>query len=121
MEKVRIDMSQKIQKTNFIGNGSTIVKYILVMIATKTIAVAAAHGYNLPVNEIQLAEILGYILGFIIATIDAKWPNNIFNNIWELGIAKITEENKPSEEINFNDTELYPEDNIDEAMVDDET
>ena len=85
-------MSEKYSETNVIGNGSTIVKYILVMIATKTIAVAAAHGYNLPVDAVQLAEILGYILGFIIATIDAKWPNSIFNNIWELGIAKITED-----------------------------
>ena len=107
----------KYTEKNIIGNGSTIVKYILVMIATKTLAVAAAHGYNLPVDATQLAEILGYIIGFIIATIDAKWPNNIFNNIWELGIAKITED-KP--DVTFADTELYPEDNIDETMVDDE-
>ncbi len=107
----------KYTEKNILGNGSTIVKYILVMIATKTIAVAAAHGYNLPVDAVQLAEILGYILGFLIATIDAKWPNNIFNNIWELGIAKITEDEP---DVNFADTELYPEDNIDETMVDDE-
>lgn len=69
------------QKNNIIGNGSTIVKYILIMIATKTIALMAAQGYHLPINETQLAEIFGYILGFIIATIDAKYPNNIFNKI----------------------------------------
>ncbi|WP_405296419.1 hypothetical protein [Methanobrevibacter sp.] len=109
-------MSKKYTE-NIIGNGSTIVKYILVMLATKTIAGAAAHGYNLPVDAVQLAEIFGYILGFVIATIDAKWPNNIFNNIFEFGIAKITEKDN---DITFADTELYPEDNMDDVKVDDE-
>lgn len=76
---------------NIIGNGSTILKYILIMIATKIIAVALANGINLPLTAVELAEILGYLLGFIIATIDAKYPNNIFHNVIELGILKIDE------------------------------
>lgn len=85
-------MSKEIStENNFIGNGSTVLKYILVIIATRALALAAAHGINLPMTETQLAEILACILGFIFATIDAKHPNNIFNNIWKLGIAKISE------------------------------
>lgn len=74
-------MSKKYSEKNIIGNSSTIVKYFLVMLATKTITVAAAHGINLPVDAQALAAIFGWILGFIIATIDAKYPNNIFNTI----------------------------------------
>lgn len=72
---------------NIIGNGSTIVKYILIIIATRVLALAAAHGLNLPVTATELAEIFGVIIGFIIATIDAKYPNNIFNDILEVIIS----------------------------------
>ena len=72
---------------NIIGNGSTIVKYILIIIATRVLALAAAHGLNLPVTATELAEIFGVIIGFVIATIDAKYPNNIFNDILEVIIS----------------------------------
>lgn len=81
---------------NILGNGSTIIKYILIMIATRTLAIAAAHGINLPVNATELAEIFGYIIGFIIATIDAKYPNNIFNSLIEVIV-------RPSEEVGDDD------------------
>ena len=72
---------------NIIGNGSTIVKYILIIIATRVLALAAAHGLNLPVTATELAESFGVIIGFVIATIDAKYPNNIFNDILEVIIS----------------------------------
>lgn len=83
---------------NIIGNGSTIVKYILIIIATRVLTLAAAHGLNLPVTATELAEIFGVILGFIIATIDAKYPNSIFNHIFEVIIHEESEDDHPGEE-----------------------
>ena len=104
------------RETNFIGNSTTIIKYILVMLATKTITVATAHGIQLPVDAQILAEIFGWTLGFIIATIDAKYPNNIFNTILEFGIIT-TDENENN--ITFADTGKYPEDNIENQLIKD--
>lgn len=97
-------------ENNYLGNGSTIVKYFLVIVATRTLAIAAAHGVNLPITETQLAEILGIILGFVIATIDAKFPNNIFNTIFNLGILKVSEDETPEEEIFDNDAPVERDD-----------
>lgn len=97
-------------ENNYLGNGSTIVKYFLVIVATRTLAIAAAHGVNLPLTETQLAEILGIILGFVIATIDAKYPNNIFNTIFNLGILKVSEDEVPEEEIFDNDAPVERDD-----------
>ena len=97
-------------ENNYLGNGSTIVKYFLVIVATRTLAIAAAHGVNLPITETQLAEILGIILGFVIATIDAKYPNNIFNTIFNLGILKVSEDETPEEEIFDNDAPVERDD-----------
>lgn len=69
------------KESNIIGNSSTIVKYILIMIATKTLANAAAHGLDLPISAVELADLFGVILGFVIATVDAKYPNSIFHKI----------------------------------------
>lgn len=97
-------------ENNYLGNGSTIVKYILIMIATRALTLAAAHGINLPITETQLAEILGVLLGFVIATIDAKYPNNIFNTIFNLGILKVSEDETPEEEIFDNDAPVERDD-----------
>ena len=50
---------------NIKGNGTTIGKFLLIMFATKTLAVLAAKGINLPVNEIELAGYLGILIGFL--------------------------------------------------------
>ena len=67
----------KEKETNFIGNGSTFVKYICFLIAGRILMISIAHGVDLPIDQYSLAELLGYILGFIGATIDAKYHNNI--------------------------------------------
>lgn len=66
---------------NLIGNISTIIKYVLITISGYIISASAAQGLNLPLSESQLAEILGIILFFIIAHIDAKYPNNLFHDV----------------------------------------
>lgn len=62
--------------TNFIGNLSTIIKFISMTLAGYLIGLATANGLNLPIDTATLAEIIGTILFFIIAYIDAKNPNN---------------------------------------------
>lgn len=69
---------------NLIGNVSTIIKYVLITLSGYIISASAAQGLNLPLSESQLAELLGIILFFIIAHIDAKYPNNIFHEVVEL-------------------------------------
>lgn len=64
-------------ETNFVGNGSTFVKYICFLLSGRILALAIAHGINLPIDQYALAELFGYIIGFIGATIDAKYHNNI--------------------------------------------
>ena len=61
--------------TNYIGNGSTIIKTIAMAIAGQVVGVLAANGLDLGVNETQLAEIIGLLLGIAFAYIDAKYPN----------------------------------------------
>ena len=61
---------------NLIGNISTIVKTILMMVAGWAIGYAAAHGLNLPIDAAQLTEILFVIICFVAAYIDAKFPNS---------------------------------------------
>lgn len=61
---------------NIKGNGTTIGKFLLIMFATKTLAVLAAKGINLPVNEIELAGYLGILAGFIYSVCDSYFKNN---------------------------------------------
>lgn len=63
-------------ETNYIGNISTIVKTILMMVAGWALGYATAHGLNLPIDAAQLTEILFVIICFIAAYIDAKFPNS---------------------------------------------
>ena len=60
---------------NYIGNGSTIIKFIITTLSGWLLAQLAAHGLNLPIDAQTLAEVLGAIIGFIFAYIDAKYPN----------------------------------------------
>lgn len=61
--------------TNYIGNSTTIGKFILISFAGWIISLAAAHNLNLGVDAATLAQILGIILGVIYSYIDAKYPN----------------------------------------------
>ena len=63
-------------KKNYIGNISTILKTILMMVAGWFLGYAASHGLNLPIDAAQLTEILFVALCFVAAYIDAKFPNS---------------------------------------------
>lgn len=63
-------------ETNYIGNLSTIVKTILMMVAGRAIGYAVSHGLNLPIDAEQLTEILFVIICFVAGYIDAKFPNS---------------------------------------------
>jgi len=93
------------RETNFIGNGSTFVKYICFLIAGRIIMLSVAQGIDLPIDQYTLAELLGYILGFIGATIDAKYHNNINWQYFKQLFNKVSDdfEDEPEEEIFDND------------------
>ena len=56
---------------NKLGNGLTYGKFILIMIATRTLSIAAAHGINLPMSDVELAGYLGLLAGFIYSILDS--------------------------------------------------
>lgn len=61
--------------TNYIGNISTIVKEISMLIAGWFIGLLAAYGLNLGVDVSTLAKVIGAFIFLIIGYIDAKNPN----------------------------------------------
>lgn len=63
------------QNNNYIGNGTTIGKFILISFAGWIIGLATAKGFNLGIDAQTLAEIMGVILGFAYSYVDAKYPN----------------------------------------------
>ena len=61
---------------NTIGNVSTIIKILSMTIAGWIISALAAQGYNLGVDAVTLASVIGAIIGLILSYIDAKYPNS---------------------------------------------
>ncbi len=61
--------------TNYIGNSTTIGKFLLIGFAGWIISLAASKGLNLPVDAATLAQILGFIAGIAYSYLDAKYPN----------------------------------------------
>ena len=61
---------------NFKGNVTSILKTVLMAISGFLIASAAAKGYNFPVSETELTEILFTIATLVLAYFDAKHPNS---------------------------------------------
>ena len=61
---------------NYIGNGTTIGKFILIAFAGWIISLAASKGLDLGVDAQTLAQIIGVILGLAYSYIDAKYPNS---------------------------------------------
>lgn len=107
------DMSKE-RETNFIGNGSTFVKYICFLSSGRILMMAIAHGIDLPIDQYTLAELLGYILGFIGATIDAKYHNNINWNYFKEFFSRFNSqeylEDDTEEEIFDNDAPVESDD-----------
>lgn len=65
--------------TNFIGNISTIVKYVSMLISGWFIGLLVSHGLNLPIGTEELSQVITAIIFLILAHIDATHPNNIWN------------------------------------------
>lgn len=66
-------------ETNFLGNVSTIVKYVSMLIAGWFIGLLVNHGLNLPISTEGLSEIISAIIFLALAHIDATHPNTIWN------------------------------------------
>ena len=61
--------------TNEIGNLSTIVKFVSMTLAGYLIGALASKGLNLPIDADLLAQMIGAVIFFGLAYIDAKYPN----------------------------------------------
>ena len=83
---------------NYLGNGLTYGKFILIMIAVRTLSMAAAHGINLPMSDVELAGYLGLLAGFIYSILDSYFKNNIKWNHFKKLISKILNEEIPEDE-----------------------
>ena len=64
-------------KNDIIGNLTTIIKLIGMIIAGYTVGWFTAHGLDLPVTQTDLATAITVILSVIIAYFDAKYPNTL--------------------------------------------
>ena len=62
---------------NYIGNTTTIGKFILISFAGWIIGLATAKGFNLGIDAQTLAEVIGIIFGFCYSYLDAKYPNTL--------------------------------------------
>ena len=62
-------------ENNYIGNISTIIKFISMSIAGYVIGYATSIGLDLPIDAATLSQVIGTIIFFILAYIDAKHPN----------------------------------------------
>ena len=64
---------------DYLGNITTIIKALSMIIAGWTIGRLAAYGLNLPVSEAELSEFIGSIILLILAWLDAKYPNTFMD------------------------------------------
>ena len=104
---------------NYVGNISTIVKLISMPLAGWVIAWALSKGFDLPISQQELAEIIGMIIFFVIGYIDAWRPNTLK---W-LGNANLVDMGTilgyPSEEVVLNDEYIASDDSETEDVSDD--
>ena len=87
-----------------LGNITTIIKTISVMFAGYALAYFVSIGLNLPITQEQLSEIIMTVIFFLIAYLDAKYPNTFAF----LGNAKVALA-YPTEEEVLNDEYVYEE------------
>ena len=62
-------------RNELIGNVTTVIKTVSMMLAGYLLAVCMSQGLNLPITEAQLSEIIMTLIFFIAAYLDAKFPN----------------------------------------------
>ena len=58
-----------------IGNLTTVIKTVSMIIAGYLLATATANGLNLPIDQATLSQIIISIIFFGLAYLDAKYPN----------------------------------------------
>ncbi len=58
-----------------IGNVTTVIKTVSMMLAGYLLAFFMSQGLNLPITEAQLSQIIMTVIFFIAAYLDAKFPN----------------------------------------------
>lgn len=112
---------------NIKGNGTTIGKFLLIMFATKTLAVLAAKGINLPVNEIELAGYIGILIGFLYSICDSYFKNDYrwthFKKILSIFDKEIEDENTEDETPEIIETKIEDDDptiEIEPEVIEDE-
>ena len=112
---------------NIKGNGTTIGKFLLIMFAGKTLAVLAAKGINLPVNEVELAGYLGILLGFIYSVLDSYFKNDYrwthFKKLLSIFDKEIEDETTEDETPEIIETKLEDDDpaiEIEPEVIEDE-
>lgn len=64
-------------ETNYIGNLSSLVKTISMLIAGAIIGLLANYGLKLGVDTATLSEVIGAIIFLGLAYVDMKYPNTI--------------------------------------------
>lgn len=77
--KQKGDTKMEIKQAINIGNVSSILKTIGLIIAGYLITFLASKGINLPIQQEQLATIIGILIGAILSYIDMKYQNSFFN------------------------------------------
>ena len=60
---------------NYIGNISTIIKIVSMTISGWILTTLTAQGYNLGVDAVTLASVIGAVIGLGFSIIDARYPN----------------------------------------------
>ena len=96
--------------SNHIGNLSTIIKFVSMTLAGYLVGLLAAHNLDLGVDTATLSQLIGTLLFFILAYIDAKYPNtfSFLGNQEEVDMGTIL--GYPTEETVLNDEYEVEED-----------
>lgn len=63
-----------------IGNATTVINSLILIVAGYIIGGLASIGFNLPVSQAELASILTAIIFGVFSYINAKKHNNLFDN-----------------------------------------
>lgn len=101
---------------NKLGNGLTYGKFILIMIAARTLSMAAAHGINLPMSDVELAGYLGLLAGFIYSILDSYFKNNIKWDHFKKFMSKILNEEIP-EDKDENEIQIETDADVDPTEI----